>query len=263
MSREFIIGGISGVVSRTLTAPLELYKLQRQNAFMPGGTVRAVFREEGIRYLWKGNLTNCVRVFPQNAVNFCVYSWCDESVLRRIEDRTTRRFFSGAVGGAVSMILVYPLDTIRTRLSLQRHANHYTGLCDAISRISRNDLFKGLRMSILGYAPFSAISFSSYFSYRDFLDAMNPVSRSYNTIMAGGPSGLTAIAVTYPTDLIRKRLQLQNFDKNVPRYSGIVDCAQKIITTQGVRGLYMGLFATCIKLFPTVGIQFFVLENLR
>ena len=66
---DLLIGGLSGVNSRTLTAPLELYKIQRQNTFMPHSTLRAVVKKEGFRYLWKGNATNCIRVFPQSAIN--------------------------------------------------------------------------------------------------------------------------------------------------------------------------------------------------
>ena len=44
---DLVIGGLSGVISRTLTAPLELYKIQRQNAFIPNSTVRAVLKKDG------------------------------------------------------------------------------------------------------------------------------------------------------------------------------------------------------------------------
>ena len=70
---EFMIGGMSAIISRTLTAPLELYKTQRQNYFIPDATIRSVLRKEGIRYLWKGNYTNCIRAFPQFAITNGIY----------------------------------------------------------------------------------------------------------------------------------------------------------------------------------------------
>ena len=263
MIPDLVIGGISGIVSRTLTAPLELYKMQRQNAFMPGSTVRAVIHEEGLRHLWKGNATNCLRVFPQTAINYYIYTLCDESLLCGIHEDKTRRFVSGIFGGSVSMILTYPLETIRSRLSLQLNSSHYTGITNALQKIPRRDLFQGLRMSIFGYAPFTAISFSSYFSYREYLDDNTALNSDVAKMLAGGLAGITAIMITYPTDLIRRRLQLQNFDKNVPKYNGIIDCSRKIMVNDGITGLYRGLFATCIKLFPTIGIQFLVIERLK
>ncbi len=43
---DLVIGGLSGVISRTLTAPLELYKIQRQNAFIPNSTIRDVLKKK-------------------------------------------------------------------------------------------------------------------------------------------------------------------------------------------------------------------------
>jgi len=110
-------------------------------------------------------------------------------------------------------------------------------------------------MSILGFAPFSALSFSAYFTYKEYLES--------HTLVGGGMAGISAVSVTYPTDLIRRRLQLQNFDKSVPKYSGILDCISKIIKLEGPRGLYRGLTASYIKLFPTIGIQFLAMERLN
>jgi len=149
------------------------------------------------------------------------------------------------VSGGISITCTYPLETIRSRLSLQTNNSHYKGFLDACRTIPPRDLFQGLRMSILGFAPFSALSFSAYFTYKEYLESH------------------TFVSVTYPTDLIRRRLQLQNFDKSVPKYSGILDCISKIIKLEGPRGLYRGLTASYIKLFPTIGIQFLAMERLN
>ena len=53
---DLITGGMSAIVSRTATAPLELFKIQRQNSFVPYSTLRAVLQREGVKYLWKGNI---------------------------------------------------------------------------------------------------------------------------------------------------------------------------------------------------------------
>ena len=63
--KDLIVGGMAGVVSRTATAPLELYKIQLQSNYLKDSTIKNVIKKEGIRYLWKGNLTNCIRIFPQ------------------------------------------------------------------------------------------------------------------------------------------------------------------------------------------------------
>ena len=51
MNRDLLIGGLSGIISRTSTSPLELMKMQQQNYFVPNTTFKDVVRKEGIRYL--------------------------------------------------------------------------------------------------------------------------------------------------------------------------------------------------------------------
>ena len=59
-----LIGGTSSIISRTTTSPLELYRLQKQNSFMPGSSLRHIMKHEGVLGFWKGNGVNCMRVFP-------------------------------------------------------------------------------------------------------------------------------------------------------------------------------------------------------
>ena len=73
MITDLLIGGIGGIVSRSAVAPVELTRLQMQNRFIPNSTLKDVYTKEGIRYFWKGNGTNCVRVFPQLSINYAVF----------------------------------------------------------------------------------------------------------------------------------------------------------------------------------------------
>jgi len=260
---DLVVGGFSGVISRTFTAPLELYKMQRQNSFIPNSTIRSVLKKEGIKYLWKGNGTNCMRVFPQTAINYGIFEFCKQNVFNNVENEKIKNFLSGCVGGGVAITCTYPLETIRSRLSLQTSNSHYKGFLDACRTIPTRDLFKGLRISVLGFAPFTALSFSTYFTYKEYLESNTSWHSDIIKMVGGGMAGLSAVTITYPTDLIRRRLQLQNFDKSVPKYSGIIDCINKIVKMEGFRGLYRGLTASYIKLFPTIGIQFLAMERLN
>ena len=93
-------------------------------------------------------------------------------------------------------------------------------------------------MTLIGFLPYNALSFTIYSYLRDNKYFNN---YTYNNLIYGGFAGTGAVSITYPSDLIRRRLQLQDFDKNVPRYTGIIDCASKIIKSEGITGLYRGL----------------------
>ena len=249
---NFLIGGLGAVISRTFTAPIELYRIQKQNYFMPNAKISKVIEKEGFRYLWKGNGVNCLRIFPQMSINWGVFKYLDKNL--DIDNKKSKHLLSAYLSGSISMISIYPLETIRSRLSLQTNHNHYNGMIQAIRQIPLKDLYSGLNMSLFGYAPFNAISFTSYHYYKE-----NIID---NKLLCGGFSGITALSITYPSDLIRRRLQIQNFDKNVPKYDGIIDCIRKIIKSDGIKGLYRGLIISYFKCFPTLAIQFWSIELL-
>lgn len=260
MNRDLLIGGISGIVSRTITAPLELWKIQQQNYFIPNSTFRDVLQKEGMRYLWKGNYTNCIRIFPQYSINFAAFQFFNKKIETYIENQNAKNFVSGSLAGLVAMSVVYPLETIRSRLALQTNKSHYSGLVDAFLKTSIREKYRGLGMSLLGFAPYNGLNFAFFYYYKNifsnFIEAEDMVN-----LVAGGVSGMSAVSWTYPSDLVRRRLQLQGFDKSVPKYNGIRDCFRQIIRQEGIKGLYRGFGACYIKIFPTVGIQFWCFEK--
>jgi hypothetical protein len=165
------------------------------------------------------------------------------------------------MSGMFSMIATYPLENARTRLSLQSNKNYYKNLGDVFRKTPVQDLYKGIRMSIIGFTPYTALNFMFYNEYKNLFNKYN--LDSYSSLLSGGLAGVSALSITYPTDLIRRRLQIQGFDPNVPKYNGILDCARKIITTEGIIGLYSGLWISYLKAFPSVAIQFWSFEFIK
>lgn len=258
---DFFIGGFSAIVARTATAPLELTKLQMQNNYL-NNNVFNVIRNEGVRHLWKGNFTNCIRTFPQYAINFAVYEKAKNVYKHVIFNNSSLHLLSGLTSGAISMVAIYPLETARTHLGLQTNNSNYNGLLDVFKKLSMRELYAGLRMSIFGFAPWNAINFASYNFYKETFIQYKENKNVYK-LLCGGFAGITAISVTYPTDLIRKRLQMQSFSLDVPRYSGIFDCVEKIVKQEGIIGLYRGLSISYVKSFPTLAIQFWAYDTLK
>lgn len=257
-----LIGGCSSIVSRTCTSPLEIYRLQKQNRFIPGSSLKYILKNEGILGFWKGNGVNCMRVFPQYAINYTIY----RNVLKHMtfENKFHNIFVSSFLAGSLSMLCIYPLETSRTFLSLQSNKNQYKSLLDIVKKVPFKNLYGGSMMSVMGFAPWNAISLTSFNIYKDFLHKNYEIENPNLTkLVCGGFAGMTAISITYPTDLIRRRLQLQHFGcDSVPEYNGIIDCAKKVLKSEGLIGLYRGLPAAYIKTFPSLAIQLYMIDTL-
>ena len=259
MYKDLISGAVAGVVSRTMVAPIELYRVQRQNSFIPNSTIRDVFKREGIRYLWKGNGTNCIRVVPQLAINWSLYQTVKPISEDYFTNKKMANFVSGVGVGVTSMFITYPLEVSRSFLSLQTNKNKYNGIVDIFRKNSIRQLYQGVHASLIGYGLLTGLQYSSYGYINDQLK-----DTIFDTkLMSGGICGCFAVTIMYPSDLIRRRLQIQNFDVTVPRYNGIIDCIKKIVKTEGIQGLYRGLLANYVKTFPTFAIQFYTLDKMK
>merc|ERR1711907_737259 len=133
---DFVVGGTSGAISKTATAPIERVKLliQTQDAnprIMSGEVPRytgigncftRVAAEQGIASFWRGNGVNVVRYFPTQAFNLA-FNDAIKKLFPKYNVKTDFwRFFavnlaSGGLAGAGSLTIVYPLDYARTRLA--------------------------------------------------------------------------------------------------------------------------------------------------
>ena len=266
---NMFIGGIAGVVSRTLTAPIELQKIQKQtNAVLQKNTLWNTFKTEGITALWKGNMVNCIRIFPHMSINYSVIQLVKTQLENRESTKymrdTSKMIISSTLAGISCVVLMNPFEIIRTRVSLQSKNNCYNGIYDAVKKTSIKEMYYGTTVSLFGFVPFNVISFTLYnkFKYcvKDKKD--QNLYNMYNLIF-GGISGITAITVTYPTDLVRRRLHIQGFREATIIYNSSTACVKDIYVKEGISGFYKGLLSAYAKIFPTMALQFATIDYLN
>merc|ERR1719478_1151140 len=126
---DFAAGGVSGAVSKTLTAPIERVKLviqtQDANPKIKSGEVprytgigncfTRVYAEQGLGAFWRGNFVNVLRYFPTQAFNFAFKDTIKAMFPKTNPKKEFAKFFainmaSGGLAGAGSLCIVYPLD---------------------------------------------------------------------------------------------------------------------------------------------------------
>lgn len=149
---DFLIGGVSAAVSKTIVAPIERVKLllQVQDASTSikaedryngiGDCFRRVLSEQGFTSFWRGNLANVIRYFPTQALNFAFKDFY-KKIFNPYNPKTEPgKFFigncmSGGAAGATSLTVVYPLDFARTRLAADVGSGgdrEFSGLVDCL-----------------------------------------------------------------------------------------------------------------------------------
>ncbi|KAG1055716.1 hypothetical protein G6F43_002337 [Rhizopus delemar] len=168
---------------------------------------------------------------------------------------------AGGAAGFMEACSCHPLDTIKVRMQLAKHASRGVngkplGFIGVGLKIVQNEsfwaLYKGLGAVVSGIVPKMAIRFSSFELYKSWMaDAQGKVSMT-SVFFAGLAAGTTeAVMVVSPMDLIKIRLQAQRHSMadplDVPKYRNAPHAAYTIIKEEGFRALYKGVTLTALR----------------
>lgn len=162
------------------------------------------------------------------------------------------QFAAGAVAGVSEILVMYPLDVVKTRVQIQGKVpvpgqDYYTGMGDCFKKIIANEgfsrLYRGITAPILMEAPKRATKFAANDEWGKVYRNLFGVSKMNQSlsILTGASAGATESFVVVPFELVKIRLQ----DKaQASKYNGMLDCVAKIIRQEGILTLYQGLEST-------------------
>ncbi|KAM4662554.1 solute carrier family 25 member 43 [Discoglossus pictus] len=271
-----LCGGVAGVLSRTATAPLDVVKVLAQvgtfhskQGFLR--TFQLLYKEEGWRALWKGNMTACVRLFPYSAVQITAYN---KFILLFMDDLGQishyKAIVAGGLAGMVAAVVTYPTDVIKTRLIVQNSQHPtYRGIVHALCSIYYQEglrsLYRGVSLSVLGAIPFSAGLFFMDVSleriWQDPRFHRGPLQNFAHGCLAAG----IAQTMSFPFETVKRKMQAQSLV--LPHcggvdvhFNGMLDCFRQTVKTKGLTGLYSGLTANLLKIVPYFGLMFSTFE---
>merc|ERR1711970_346714 len=273
---DFLAGGVSGAVSKTLTAPIERVKLviqtQDANPKIKSGEVprytgigncfSRIMSEQGMGAFWRGNGTNIIRYFPTQAFNLA-FKDSIKNMFPRFNKKTeffsffATQLASGGLAGALSLTIVYPLDYARTRLAsdVGSGKKQFNGLVDCLKKTASGpggfmSLYNGYGPSVAGIVAYRG----AQFGLNDTIMSFNPYAKDFGFVAVVSKFIVAQIAVTasglvaYPFDTVRRRLQMESERPMADRmYKGTMDCGAKILKTEGFGGMYKGALANIFR----------------
>jgi len=271
---NLLAGGISGAVSKTITAPLEKVKLaiqnQHSNPMIISGEMKPYtglgncfqrhISELGVQSLWRGNVANCVRYVPTAAFNL-MFKDTIKMLFPNYNSKTDFGMFaltqvaSGAFAGGITNTLVYPLIYVRTILGADLgKVKKYNGMSDAISQTIKQNgvgaLYNGIGPSTIGIVVYRG----AQFGIQDIVKTFNPYQKEVSVIgifskfMAAQFAVSVSGIVAYPFDTLQRRLQIEASKPFAEqKYNGMQDCFNKILKEEGPKGLFKGALANVLR----------------
>ncbi|PFH60719.1 hypothetical protein XA68_10475 [Ophiocordyceps unilateralis] len=288
VAAAFCAGGVAGAVSRTVVSPLERLKIlmQIQSAgreaykLSVGQALGKMWREEGWRGFMRGNGTNCIRIVPYSAVQFSSYNLYKRNMFEShpgAELGPVTRLICGGLAGITSVFCTYPLDIVRTRLSIQsasfvelkNRPKQLPGMWTTLVDMFKTEggitaLYRGILPTVAGVAPYVGLNFMVYESVRKYVTPegdKNP--NATRKLLAGAISGAVAQTCTYPFDVLRRRFQINTMSGMGYRYKSITDAIRVIVRHEGVRGLYKGIVPNLLKVAPSMASSWLSFEITR
>lgn len=129
-------------------------------------------------------------------------------------------------------------------------------------------LFRGNGLNCMRIIPNSAIKFLAFEQFTRSLSAsslnaggdgkLTPLSR----LGAGAVAGILGMSATYPMDMIRGRISVQQASGG-PQYRGLIHGGISIARAEGVAALFRGWVPSTIGVVPYMGLNFGVYETLK
>lgn len=233
--KDFITGGTSASISKTIASPIEVIKMriQNQDEMVKQGSLdkryngivdcaRRIVSEEGPKALWKGNWTNVLRYFPTQALNFA-FKDTFKRMFNKNKDKDgymvwfAANMASGGLAGSVSLAFVYSLDFARTKLTNDLKSakkggeKQYNGLIDVYRKTIHTDgiagLYRGFVISCVGIVIYRGLYFGLYDTVKPLLPASIKNDFRVNFAIGWSVTVLAGLA-SYPIDTIRRRMMM-------------------------------------------------------
>jgi solute carrier family 25 (adenine nucleotide translocator) protein 4/5/6/31 len=273
---NFALSGAAAVISKTVAAPIERVKLliQNQKAMLAKGTLDEPYKgimdctaktysKEGLVSFWRGNVANCVRYFPTQALNFAFKDKIKQAFSPKKTDTQTVKFtkniLSGGFAGSLSLLFVYSLDYCRTRLANDTKsakkggARQYSGMVDVYKQTLATDgvagLYRGFVISCVGIFIYRGFYFGLYDTIKPLLGENAGFAKSF---ALGYAVTVSAGLMSYPIDTVRRLMMMTSGE--AVKYSGSLDCLTKVVATEGPGYLMKGAGANILRGIAGAGV---------
>ncbi|XP_068613423.1 mitochondrial adenyl nucleotide antiporter SLC25A23-like [Brachionichthys hirsutus] len=276
--KQLVAGAMAGAVSRTGTAPLDRLKvfLQVHGSKSQGmnlwSGLRGMIKEGGVFSLWRGNGINVLKIAPESAIKFMAYEQI-KCLIRGSKEggslRVQERFIAGSLAGATAQTIIYPMEVLKTRLTL-RTTGQYSGVADCAGKILKVEgaqaFYRGYLPNTVGIIPYAGIDLAVYETLKNAwlqrycLDSADP--GVLVLLGCGTISSTCGQLASYPLALIRTRMQAQVITEGKPKLT-MVGQFKYIISHEGVAGLYRGITPNFLKVIPAVSISYVVYERMK
>ncbi|CAO3592112.1 unnamed protein product [Absidia cylindrospora] len=179
----------------------------------------------------------------------------------------TQNAIAGALAGIGEHCLMYPVDSIKTRMQVGQSVSTLVSASSTGWLQTQQQLWRGVYSVVIGAGPAHALHFATYeFCKERFHRWIQREESSWTRdenlqqILATGSAGACATLVhdfmMTPFDVIKQRMQLKD-----SIYRSVRECARAVYVKEGITAFYISLPTTLTMSIPFQSIQFATYER--
>ncbi|KAL7934535.1 mitochondrial carrier domain-containing protein [Trichoderma chlorosporum] len=165
-------------------------------------------------------------------------------------------YLAGAAAAFTVDVLIYPLDTLKTRYQSQDFIK-----APITKPLALRGLYQGIGSVILATLPAAGVFFSTYETAKGVFGRHLPVPEPVTHSLASAVAEMASCLVLTPGEVIKQNAQMLQAKDS--RQSTSLMAFRRLLTAGSARGLFTGYSALVARNLPFTALQFPLFEYLR
>ena len=266
----FVCGGLSAMLGSAVVQPQDVLKVRQMTSVdrkqSAAAVARAIYRAQGARGFYSGLSAALVRQSTYGTARIGLHRVISDALVRHNDGRPIpfyQKAASGMLSGALAVCVGAPFDIALVRMQTDgalpaAERRGYRHVFDAVGRIAREEgvarLWRGLAPNMLRGMAMNAGMMASYDQSKELVTTYvtrDPKALS-TSLLSSAVAGVACAAASQPFEVIKSRLMNMRADPATgkPPYSGIIDCATKLVRNEGATGFLKGFPAYYARCAP-------------
>lgn len=262
--------------------------------------LKSMIKNESFLGLYKGNGAQAIRIFPYSGIQFFSFELYKKNIFGPLlksepgKANHMQKLLAGGAAGGTAVILTYPLDLVRARLTFQVKnkspfdAKVGTGfsrsaIINTMVHAFKNEggtkaLYRGMSATLIAMIPYNACNFYTVDSSKRIALQKYPrlfgrrdrktgelTLKTQSRLMFAAISAAVANTVGYPLDVARRRMQLALLSSDTAKFSENAFKTLKLIYQENgvAKGLYRGLSINYLRVVPLFAVQYAMNDTMK
>uniref|UniRef100_A0A8C8HB00 Mitochondrial glutamate carrier 1 n=1 Tax=Oncorhynchus tshawytscha TaxID=74940 RepID=A0A8C8HB00_ONCTS len=230
-------------------------------------------------------------------VNAAIYPWFLVWVHFNSHSGLPAKLINGGIAGIVGVTCVFPIDLVKTRLQNQRQGQQiYKNMMDCLVKTVRSEgyfgMYRGAAVNLTLVTPEKAIKLAANDFFRQHLNKNEKGLTVFKEMLAGCGAGMCQVVITTPMEMLKIQLQdagrlaaqqikpasmsptklaatrvlSRSYNAGPSTATSALSATQiarELLRTQGIPGLYKGLWATLMRDVPFSMVYFPLFAHLN